>query len=330
MSTENPNDTEDFQEISDDDADAAFLKKFGPEDTADEPEDGDQDEDVEVVEVDEDEEVDGDEGDGEENEDDGEGDKTSVEFSDDHIVKLKVGDEVKEVPFKELREVFVQRDAVAARAQEADTKLTAAQAEAEKAVVVMDAMMKRAAERFRPYQNVDFAIAAQRLDEASYNQLKQDYQATYADVAFLQQEAQVLLETVRSGRNESLKAAMKACDEALAIDPDTKGWSAEARKEMSDYAVKAGLPAHIVESLVDPAAIKLIRKAMAYDRGTKAVAAKVVENGKIKAKIKVPVKPGSPTQGSSRDRTRNDAMARLRKTGSENDAEAAFLARFGG
>ena len=80
----------------------------------------------------------------------------------------------------------------------------------------------------------------------------------------------------------------------------------------------------------DPAAIKLIRKAMAYDRGTKAVADKVVENGKIKAKIKVPVKPGSPTQGSSRDRTRNDAMARLRKTGSENDAEAAFLARFGG
>lgn len=248
-------------------------------------------------------------------------------FADDeHLVAIKVGDEDRKVAVKDLKALYDQRESLPAKVKEAEEKVSRANQEGERAVVVLDGLMKRAQERFAPYAKVDFAIAAQRLDEGAYQQLKKDYQEAYAEVNYIQAEADQLLTTIRGNRQAAVQEALKACDTALAADPETKGWDQSARKELSDYAVAQGLPKALVETLSDPAAIKLIRKAMAFDRGTKSV--KDAVQTVAKTKPKTPIRPGtSDGTSSSSDRARSEAMARLRKSGSMDDAEAAFLAR---
>lgn len=247
--------------------------------------------------------------------------------TDDHKVTVKVGDEEHKVAVKDLKRLFGQEASLTKKSQEATEALNRATTEGERAITTLDAMLKRAQDRFEPYKNVDFALAAQRLDEASYRQLKADAQAAFADVNFLQSEANVLLNTVRENRSKAHQEALKKCDEALAADPDTKGWDSKARDELAAYVISQGLPESFAKSVADPAAIKLIRKAMAHDKGLKAAQTKVKPAAKTAPTTSV--RPGSRDATPAGEQRVKEAMSRLRKSGSADDAAAAFAARFG-
>src|SRR5262245_55642219 len=99
------------------------------------------------------------------------------------------------------------------------------------------------------------------------------------------------------------------------------------RSELTDYAVTQGLSAAAVKSIVMPGAWKCIRKAMMFDKGAKAVAEKV--KPVATSAPKNVAKPGAASNQSTQQGKREAALAKLAQSGTIDDAEAAFAARFG-
>jgi hypothetical protein len=246
---------------------------------------------------------------------------------DDAMVSIKVGEEEHKVAVKDLKRLWGQETSLMRKAQETAEAHQRASTEGEKAVILLDAMLKRSQQKFAPYSQIDFAKAAIKLDDASYTQLRKDAQEAHAEMMFFQQEADTYLKLVRDNRAKQFEASRKTTDEALAKDPETKGWDEKARTEVLDYAVAQGLHKDIASQLADPAAFKLIRKAMLYDKGAKAIEDKV--KPVAKSSSKVTLKPGARGDTAHSDKQR-DALKRLSQSGSRDDAAAAFAARFFG
>jgi hypothetical protein len=84
-----------------------------------------------------------------------------------------------------------------------------------------------------------------------------------------------------------------------------------------------GVPPQIIDNTYDPVAIKLIHKAMLYDKGTKTAMKKLTSAPKNVNKT--PTNDSNPADGGS---ARN-AMQKLRQTGDLDDAAKALMARWG-
>lgn len=244
---------------------------------------------------------------------------------DDAEVEIAVGEETRKVPLKTLKALYSQESEITSRHTAATEAVTRAEAEGEKAVAILGALIAKADKAWEPYANINLSQAAQRLEESAYNQLVADMQAAHNDRVFLRQEADAYLEQVRDNRNKAVTTAMAECDRVLAEDPATKGWTATQRTEVTDYAVAQGLPKAIATTLSDPAAIKLIRKAMLYDRAKASAAAKV--QPAVTAAKKV-INAGAAEEGSDPQDKAKAALRRLRDSRSDDDAAAAFAARF--
>jgi hypothetical protein len=218
------------------------------------------------------------------------GEKAEVAADPEHVVTVKVGEDEHKVPVKDLMRLYGQEAALTRKSQETSEALNRATQEGEKAVTILGALISRAEERAKPYLGIDFNLAAQRLPEDAYKQLRADAEQVFTEVRFLRGEADQFVGQVRQNRAAQHQAELKASDEALG--KEIEGWNAEQRSEVAKYAVQAGLPASYAESIADPAAMKIIRKAMLFDRG--AAAAKTqVKPVATSAPKKAALKPGA-------------------------------------
>jgi hypothetical protein len=298
------------------DAVAAFAAKFNgePEDAREDDEDDNDEPDAGADDT-SDAYTDADE-------DEGEGEAEAD--PDDADVDVTVGEEARKVKLRDLKGLYAREQEITERHTAVTETIKKVEAEGEKAVAILSTLIQQADKAWEPYADVDLALAAQRLDERAYNQLKADMQAAHNQRVFLRQEADAYLSQVRANRSEAQKAALRECDTVLANDPLTKGWDTKARADVTAYAVSQGLPKDLAENLADPAAIKLIRKAMLFDTAKTTVQAKV--KPAVEAAKKV-LRAGSTDSESAKDAAKA-ALRRLRDSGREDDAAAAFAARF--
>lgn len=243
---------------------------------------------------------------------------------DDAELVIKVGEEDRKVSVKSLKALYAQEAEITTRHTAATEAVTRAEAEGEKAVAILGSLIAKADKAWEPYANINLSQAAQRLDEAAYNQLVKDMQAVHNDRVFLRQEADAYLGQVRDNRSKAVTAALSECDRVLSVDPETKGWDATQRTTVTDYAVAQGLPKAIASTLSDPAALKLIRKAMLYDKAKAASAAKMKP---AVTAAKTVLRPGAADGEESQDAAKA-SLRRLRDSGTTDDAAAAFAARF--
>ena len=251
---------------------------------------------------------------------------TETEAPDEAFVKVKEGDKEHLVKVSDLKRLYGQEASLTRKSQELAEATTRASGETEKAVAIMGALIQKADKHWETmgYDKVDLALAAQRLDERAYRQLKSDMEEAHNQRVFLRQEGNALLSQVRENREAAHREALKTVDARVA--EKVSGWTAESRKEVVAYAKTQGFPDHMAEGISDPAAIMMIRKAMLFDRGQKAVSEKV-KPAAASSPSKT-IKPGSTTN-TTPDKAK-EALRRLKRSGSDDDATAAFLARFGG
>lgn len=290
----------------------ALLKRFAPED----PEDGQ--EATEEPEADTEEPSDDPEGETEEA-------AEETEASDEATVKIKVGDKEEKVKVSDLKRLWGQEASLTQKSQVLADATKRATDEGEKAVSILSALVTKAEKDFEQYRGVDLPLAAQRLEERAYRQLKADMEGSWNNLQFLKQEGTALLQTVQQNRAMDHRQMMATVDTEMAkVVP---GWTADSRKEVVEYAKSQGLPAAMAEGLADPAAVILVRKAMLFDRGTKAVESKVKPVA-ASAPGKT-TKPGAARATDTSTDKRRAAMTKLRSSGSVDDAANAFLARFG-
>ena len=138
----------------------------------------------------------------------------------------------------------------------------------------------------------------------------------------LVQAAQTFEKTVADRQTNETRRAAQAC--VAELKQDIPGWDDKLYSDILSFGVDQGLPEAEVASITNPTVIKLLRKAMLYDRG-QAVATKKVKD--IPTKV---LRGGARQDTAARAVNVRRAEKRLETTGSDKDAMAVLLGRWGG
>lgn len=334
-----------FANFGTDEAADALLKLWEDDDAQDEPSDEPEDEDNEDLSTDEDEsdedsaqddeldesdeedESDEDEEDDEDDTDEDDKRKRKV-LKDDAVVKVKVGDTEEEVPVSKLTRLYGQEKALTQKSMEVAERRKELETLGERHVAASEALLERAQKRFEPFAKIDWNLAAQELEKDEYLALRTEAQKAYEDLKFLEQDVDSYVTEVRKQRDIERFNTAKQTIKALS-DPKTgiPGFNQKLYGEILNYAVSQGMPQEAVASIVDEAPLRFLHKAMLYDKGAKAVTKKVEKKNKKIVKSKAAPEVSRPAFTKSKDK---DALARLKRTGSGDDAAAALLARWAG
>ena len=166
------------------------------------------------------------------------------------------------------------------------------------------------------YEGIDWqGLSAQNPGEAArlavqQLQLQQQLTKVSADAKNVGQSLQQARDQLRNDAREDM---FKALGKSL------KGWGDELGSKLTIYANANGINTKTLQELTDPGVVIALDKARKYDELQASKQAV-----KSKAQGAPPVtKPGAP-KGKPDPKT--DAMARLRKSNSVDDAAAAFMA----
>ena len=167
-----------------------------------------------------------------------------------------------------------------------------------------------------------------QFESVKWQELRQENPAEYAAIAADLQhlrmgkaDAEARLagidHDIAATRNQSLADKREEMVKTLA--KDMKGWGDELGTAITKYAVESGYSVQEIQNVTDPKWVQAMNKARLYDAmqaGKTAI--------KAKAQNAAPVlKPGAPRTSDPKD----DVMRRLRKSGSQDDAAAAFRSR---
>lgn len=248
--------------------------------------------------------------------------ETPAEAGDDAIVSITVDGEVQKVKVSALKRLHGQEASLTRKSQEVAAARKAVELEAERYMVSSQKLLTKAEERFAPFAKIDWMVAQQRLKPDEFAAIREEARAAHTELQFLKAEANEVLGQLHTERQEQLVETAK--ETVATLTRDVPGWNREVYDRVRTHAVETGMDPQVVNSVVDPAAIKLMHDAMRY-RELKAKAA--TKRTSTPAAAKRVVKQSSTTTGSMGTKTKaEDARTRLSQTGKEQDAMAALLA----
>lgn len=322
MALDNGSITMDEPELDLDDAAERLLKQWTSKPDAAKPEQKPTQPAPEVE--DEDSHEDPPEHDDGEHEEEALEEKPRVAADDEHEVVVSVDGQEHRVQVKDLKRLFGQEASLTRKSQEVATLRSQVTEQSEYHLTALKSMIGRAEERYKPYAEVDWALAAAKLPADEYQSLKVAAETLKADIDYYKEELGKEVDNARTQQVESLQQAAQQCNAAL-VTPESphhiEGWNETVYNEIRTYAVEMGVPQETIDRTVDPAAIKLVHKAMLYDKAQK-TAVKKLANAPRNVN-KTPTNDSNASQGGERK-----AMERLRKSGDEDDAMAVLMARW--
>lgn len=325
-----------------DDAAAVFLKGWETEDNPNdsskptEEENADLNEEISEHEEDvENEETDTDledtdtetEEDSEESEDEDEEAeeapaKKSKSLGDDDVVTVKVDDKELKVPVKDLKRLYGQEAALTKKSQQVAEKRKEVEQEGMRTAAILDKMYNKAAERWKPYSEVDMLVASKQLDTEQFQALRQEANAAWEDFKFVSEEATHFIKQNQEVQQAKLKEA--AQESVKVLKEKIPNWNSNLYDSIREYAVSKGMAQDMVNNLVDPVAIELIHKARMYDESKKIATKKKVSQPKKVMKTTALNDP----KGASTSQSKAKAEQRFRNTGDLDDAADLFLSRW--
>lgn len=172
-----------------------------------------------------------------------------------------------------------------------------------------------------PYQNVDWVAVANQnpaaypVERAKYDQLVNSYQNA---VAQYQQKQQAV------GQQFQALTAHKLQQEGARLKQLLPTFNDKTAADVRDYLLRVGVPAGAVENVNDANSVLIAYKAMQYDRLVESKQAKVKQ-----LRTAPPVtRPGAVQTGAAATDKSQQLTARLRKSGSIEDAAALLADRW--
>lgn len=268
-----------------------------------------------------------------EDEDDAEGDDEGgddEEDADDKVViKHTVDGEEREFTLGQLKRLAGQEASLTRKGQEVAETRKKVEEQATYHASGLKVMYDRAVEKFAPYAKIDL-LAATKDPNISAEELaavRSAAEAAYADVKFFEAELQNVTTYLQKQQHDALVEDAKETIKVLS-DPKTgiEGWNEKLYGEIRTFATEQGLAADIVNKLVDPAAIKLINMARLYAKGKSKVQSEKSDKKKAPKRIVKSTATAATTKKAAKSSKNTDAMSRLQKSGSVDDAADAFLA----
>ena len=318
-----PKETDQDNPASETGDDDPRRKKTAEPESDDEPETEDEDETSEETPEEDDE-----------TEDEGEEDEKKpqvrkfIEDDGSSYVKIKVDGEEHEVPVKDLKRLYGQEASLTRKSQEVATKRNELDKASAQNLAAYQVLLERARERAAPFADIDFLVAAKSLNEDELTALRSTARQAFEEVQFLEQELGNFMQAVQQRANAELVERARATVQELA-DPEKgiPGWSEKLYDEIRAFGISSGLAEDVVNNLVDPASIRLLYKAMLYERGQAKAKDRVVTT-KVKKGPKKVIKTTSSPSGTPGKANPDAAIKKLRTTGSTEAAMDAILARW--
>ena len=265
-----------------------------------------EDEVIEEVEIDEDEEeTDPEEEEETEAEDD---DEEVEELTDDTIIEVTVEGETRQASIKDLKRLYGQEASLTRKSQEVAKQRKSAEDNIAKTDAIMQRMVQKAEERYKPYSEVDMILASKQLDDADFSQLRKEAQEAHDDLKFIKEEADDFYKGMQQQQQQQLQEAAK--EAVRVLEKDVPEWNNQLYDDIRSYAIGLGLPEAQVNSYVDPIVIKVLHKARLYDQ------AKQVTTTKKKRVAKKVLKSKKAPVSNAQVKAKRikDAQAKLAKT----------------
>lgn len=312
------------------DVEAAFLQHLHQEDatlSSADVEDkektakADEDhEDAQLSETEASEEEDGNEGQEVESEESEEQPKRKV-ADDDLIRKIKVDGQEIEVSVKSLERLYGQEAALDRKNKEIAAQRARIEEESQRYATATEALLNRAVERYKPFENANWLVLSKQLDEETLSALQTEAQKAYSDVQYLQTELDGHLKQVQEQRNKEYQERARATSAALNDPKSGIPNFREVYPEMVKYAISNGIPQEIINREVDERTLRILHKAYMYDL-SKTVATKPVSKQPKK------IIKGNVNTEATRTVTKNNAKVIKGRMDSTEDIANAFLNRW--
>ncbi len=247
---------------------------------------------------------------------------------DDAEIAWKDGEKDTKAKLRDLKAAFAAREATTAREADVTARSASVLAAETKAQAALTAAQTKAAERWAPYASIDWLALSRdtSIDAEAFGLLRKDAEAARADYAFYTNELDgVVAAKQREAQAKQHETAQATVAALSAPETGIKGWSPALYQEVLAHATGSlKVPQDVAGGLVNEWAIRALYKAMMYDRGAASTAEKME---KVAAKpVRVLAAGGVPEKGGSAAEATKVAMAKLRRSGSDEDAEDAFLA----
>jgi len=272
----------------------------------------------------------GDEGD-DESEGEDEGKQPTVEIKDDHQFEVTVDGQQIKKSLGELKRLAGQEAALTRKSQEVATQRKSIGEQSAVLLAQQQALLDRAKKRYEPYANLDL-LAASKNPNISAEELvavRNAAQAAYDDVKYLETETSRVAEALREqARKELMEQAQESLKTLSDPEKGIEGFNQQVYGDICTFAVEQGLPAEIVNDLVNPAAIKLINMARLYAKGQKAVQTAKPDKKKAPKRIVKGTASAETTKKVTTTAKSAEPMKRLQKSGAVEDAADAFMARW--
>lgn len=317
--------------LSEDAAEAALLASLdGPGDQNDNDDGNDedlddaddhQDDDPDLNDADDgDEHQDDDDDQGQDDDDNDAGDPDEANkapaLDDDAVVQVEIGGEARDFTLGSLKALAEREETITARGQEAEVV-------GGRAAATLQAALELAREDLAPYANVDWLVLQNQMEPAEFEWHRQNAGKAQERFNKLVGAAQGFESVMAERKQVETARAAKDCVKVL-TDPKQgiPGWSDKLYGEIMSFGVSAGLPEADVAGITNPAVIKLLHKAMLFERGQK------VATTKVKAAPTKVIKGSQRNEGGRRAVDTKKAEARLGRTGSDEDAVAVLMGRW--
>lgn len=248
--------------------DEAEATQDDPEETTD---DSEPEETTETDEPDEEEEdPDEEETDDDNTEEDESDDDDAVEetaLSDDTEIEVVVAGETQKVSLANLKRLAGQEASLTQKSQLVASQRKDAEAAIEKNHLILQKMLDKAQERYKPYAEVDMLVASKTMETEDFAQLRKEAQDAHNDLKFLTEEADAFYKDIKQQQQTTAKAAAQECVSTL--KEKLPEWDNKLYDDIRSYAVSQGLLEADVDQYVDPNVIILLNKARLYDEGKK-------------------------------------------------------------
>ena len=217
---------------------------------------------------------------------DEEDDEAEVITDDEHLVEVLVDGEVKKASVKDLKRLYGQEASLTKKSQQTAKQRKEADEALQKTSVVMQKLIEKAQEAFKPYEDIDMLVASQEMTRDDFASLRKESKLAKDNLDFLTQEAEQFYSEIQAQHQANLNEA--ATNAVKVLREEVPDWSNEMYDEIRQYSVGEGLPEQMVNTIVDPVVIKLLNKARLYDQGKKVATTKkaktVTRNKSLKAR----------------------------------------------
>jgi len=290
-------------------------------DNDDDAEDGDEGSE-ETPKTDDDE--DGDEG-------DDENEQPTVEVKDEHKFKVTVDGEEREFSLGQLKRLAGQEAALTRKSQEVATTRKTLEDQTAAYLVRQTKLIERARAKYEPLSKIDL-LAASKDPNVTQEELvaaRNAIQTAYEDVKFLEQDMQALVQELHTQQRNDLMAEAKEAIKTLS-DPEKgiEGFNEALHGEIRTFALEQGMPAEVVNNLVNPSAIKIINMARLYAKGKTKVQSEKSDKKKAPKRIVKGTATAETTKKVTKSAKAQEPMKRLQQSGTTDDAADAFMARW--